>query len=758
TPGGTVLVKDVLPGEEGAAPANLVNVNGTLFFTHRRESGGQSLWKSDGTAAGTTRVKYLTFSYSETTPSGMTVLNGKLYFFCPDDSGNLRIWRSDGTAGGTYPITPAGLEVDGAEIVGLGNNLYFVAGDETYGYELWKSNGTEQGTQLLKDINPGIGNSSPGSLTRLGNRIYFAATHDDSGRELWRSDGTANGTVLVKDIAEYDSSSPGELTDVNGTLFFIAANDAGDYELWKSDGTRAGTQAVKEVSRYYYDAPVALTNVNGTLCFVVSEGNYGTELWRSDGSAAGTTLVADLNRRGDIRNYYYDALPEGLTAVGGTLYFSADDGTHGRELWKYDAAGCQVPADSVEIVGSTVCAGQPASVVLRNTVAGVRYRLVEYFEEGLLGPTVTGTGGDVTITLENLPVDDYTFTVRAFSCTEQTLDGYAYLSVLEPLAAPNANSVLILPGEPVTLYADGGPDEVTYQWYGQAKGGEVLGTGESFDTPPLFAPAVYYVAASHPACGESARTEVKVSLRQRPEGWFVNAGGPTHLSNDEKLFTADHYFRGGRAAAPVWYDIDGTDEDALYQNGRVGAAFSYHFPVPNGTYNVVLHFAETHWPNYEDWNRRKFHVDIEGQRKLTNYNIQERAGGSLTAVRETFRVEVTDGELVVDFKRGAADIPLVAALEVLPAGAELRLNAGGGDYQSVEDKAFVPDAFYRGGQRSAEVDDEIYNTSDDELYRTGRHGSSFDYYLPTGNGTFDVTLHFAETYFGSRVAGGVGSR
>ncbi len=37
-------------------------------------------------------------------------------------------------------------------------------------------------------------------------------------------------------------------------------------------------------------------------------------------------------------------------------------------------------------------------------------------------------------------------------------------------------------------------------------------------------------------------------------------------------------------------------------------------------------------------------------------------------------------------------------------------------------------------------------------------GTSFSYGLPSGNGTFNVTLHFAETYFGSRTTGGVGSR
>ena len=31
-----------------------------------------------------------------------------------------------------------------------------------------------------------------------------------------------------------------------------------------------------------------------------------------------------------------DSDPSSLTGVGGTLFFTADDGIHGRELWKSD--------------------------------------------------------------------------------------------------------------------------------------------------------------------------------------------------------------------------------------------------------------------------------------------------------------------------------------------------------------------------------------------------------------------------------------
>ena len=39
---------------------------------------------------------------------------------------------------------------------------------------------------------------------------------------------------------------------------------------------------------------VHLTNVNGTLFFTANDGTHGHELWKSDGTAAGTVLVKDI--------------------------------------------------------------------------------------------------------------------------------------------------------------------------------------------------------------------------------------------------------------------------------------------------------------------------------------------------------------------------------------------------------------------------------------------------------------------------------
>src|SRR6266542_2274859 len=88
--------------------------------------------------------------------------------------------------------------------------------------------------------------------------------------------------------------------------------------------------------------PSDLVPVNGTLFFVANDGDHGTELWKSNGTAAGTVLVKD------IRPGPGDADPQNLTSVGGKiLFFRADDGVHGSELWTSNgtAEGTMLVAD-----------------------------------------------------------------------------------------------------------------------------------------------------------------------------------------------------------------------------------------------------------------------------------------------------------------------------------------------------------------------------------------------------------------------------
>jgi ELWxxDGT repeat protein len=80
-----------------------------------------------------------------------------------------------------------------------------------------------------------------------------------------------------------------------------------------------------------YGGPHGLAAVGRTLFFTAEDGSHGRELWRSDGTRAGTVLVKDITP--GAADGYYDYGPHSLTSAGSRLFFVDDDGTHGNELW-----------------------------------------------------------------------------------------------------------------------------------------------------------------------------------------------------------------------------------------------------------------------------------------------------------------------------------------------------------------------------------------------------------------------------------------
>lgn len=217
-----------------------------------------------------------------------------------------------------------------ATSVTIGNEVYFAGNDGTHGVELWKSDGTTVGTMMVDDINPGAGSSNPANLTNEYGILYFTANDGVHGTELWKSNGTAAGTVMVADINPgAGSSNPASLTVLNGTIYFSANDGVHGSELWESDGTAAGTSMVMDINpgaassnpTNLVAAPSPNYRIFQDALYFIATGSDGTrELW--------LTFLGQVHQ-----------LTTGLTNVSdptlynNLVYFAADDGVHGTELW-----------------------------------------------------------------------------------------------------------------------------------------------------------------------------------------------------------------------------------------------------------------------------------------------------------------------------------------------------------------------------------------------------------------------------------------
>lgn len=73
-----------------------------------------------------------------------------------------------------------------------------------------------------------------------------------------------------------------------------------------------------------------ITAFGNRVFFTADDGIHGTELWTTDGTDSGTVLVKDIFAGSGSSS------PAELIPFGDKLYFSANDSIHGQELWSTD--------------------------------------------------------------------------------------------------------------------------------------------------------------------------------------------------------------------------------------------------------------------------------------------------------------------------------------------------------------------------------------------------------------------------------------
>ena len=123
------------------------------------------------------------------------------------------------------------------------------------------------------------------------------------------------------------SSSPSTLYAVGTTVVFSACTTADGCEPWRSDGTGPGTFQLADLHPTGSSSPEQLPRHSGLtrLFFVADDGVHGRELWQRSGGVE--TRVTDISVGLD------DSSPTGLGALSASLFvFTTDDGGSGTPL------------------------------------------------------------------------------------------------------------------------------------------------------------------------------------------------------------------------------------------------------------------------------------------------------------------------------------------------------------------------------------------------------------------------------------------
>ena len=230
---------------------------------------------------------------------------------------------------------------------------------------------------------------------------------------------------------------------------------------------------------------------------------------------------------------------------------------------------------------------------------------------------------------------------------------------------------------------------------------------------------------------------------------YIDHGGAT--------WDNDHFCSGGSAFSVTGHAVQGTEDPQLFSSGRHGV-FHCNYPVPPGTYEVHLLFAETAGLQEAS---RNVAFSINGG-PLNNLDVVDDAGGNDMATTKiiTDVAPESDGTIHVDFVNSEA---FVNAVEILQGTAHrmlpVRVLVGHSPYRDSHGNVWMPDRYFFGGRLSSFAGD-LSKRADGRLYEWHRFGH-FHYVVPVAPGSkYSLKLYFMEHWFGVQNGGigGIGSR
>ncbi len=213
------------------------------------------------------------------------------------------------------------------------------------GWELCRYD-LEENTVASVDIQVGPPSSNPSFLTEVDGVVYFAANDGVNGNELWRYDGVTNtATIRNINVGSGIGSNPSFITELNGILYFSANDGTGEgrelayYDIANNRHGLVRNHLLRTLRPGPASSnPTDLAVKDGVLYFsgdvLFGPSSMGRELYRYDpvnDADTGPQLVADVNTGGASSN------PVFMADIDGSVYFAANNGINGNELWVYDS-------------------------------------------------------------------------------------------------------------------------------------------------------------------------------------------------------------------------------------------------------------------------------------------------------------------------------------------------------------------------------------------------------------------------------------
>lgn len=240
------------------------------------------------------------------------------------------IWETDGTSSGTKKLLGSNTQDFGTDLIALVPDFLLYRDSFNGGYNTFQPS-TGAHYKLIDSYNSNI--------TVFNNKFYFmdyAEVQDTvilSGGNitirtinkpsLYSSKGTViHKKLLIKDFQLLDSF-------VDDEDFYVFGSRKNAYSLFKINESTAEPILIRNFTSEQFSIG---TKIGGNILFSAEDSLVGTgqELWKTDGTSDGTTFMYDLNE-GPNSSY-----AKNWVSKGEYVYFTANDGIHGEELWEYN--------------------------------------------------------------------------------------------------------------------------------------------------------------------------------------------------------------------------------------------------------------------------------------------------------------------------------------------------------------------------------------------------------------------------------------